>query len=39
MSNEDTRWVQRLQSFRKAHAQLDEAMVLMQAPALSKLEK
>ncbi|MNF50400.1 Nucleotidyltransferase substrate binding protein like protein [compost metagenome] len=39
MGNEDTRWLQRLQNFRKAQAQLDEAMALMQARALSKLEK
>ena len=39
MSNEDTRWLQRLQNFRKAQAQLDEAMALMQARDLSKLEK
>jgi nucleotidyltransferase substrate binding protein (TIGR01987 family) len=39
MSNEDTRWLQRLQNFRKAQAQLDEAMALMQARKLSKLEK
>jgi len=39
MSNEDTRWLQRLQNFRKAQTQLDEAMVLMQARELSKLEQ
>lgn len=39
MSNEDTRWLQRLQNFRKAQTQLDEAMALMQARDLSKLEK
>lgn len=39
MNNEDTRWLQRLQNFRKAQTQLDEAMALMQARKLSKLEK
>ena len=39
MSNEDTRWLQRLQNFRKAQAQLDEAVALMQARDLSNLEK
>lgn len=39
MNNEDIRWLQRLQNFSKAQAQLDEAMALMQARALSKLEK
>ncbi|MDX1722551.1 MAG: nucleotidyltransferase substrate binding protein [Pseudomonas sp.] len=39
MSNEDIRWLQRLQNFNKAQAQLDEAMALMQVRSLSKLEK
>ncbi|MDO9623711.1 MAG: nucleotidyltransferase substrate binding protein [Pseudomonas sp.] len=39
MNNEDIRWLQRLQNFSKAQAQLDEAMALMQARSLSKLEK
>jgi nucleotidyltransferase substrate binding protein (TIGR01987 family) len=37
--SEDIRWLQRLQNFSKAQAQLDEAMALMQARSLSKLEK
>lgn len=36
--SEDLRWLHRLQNFSKAQAQLDEAMTLMQARALSKLE-
>lgn len=39
MSNEDIRWLQRLQNFSKAQAQLDEAMALMQAGSLSELER
>jgi nucleotidyltransferase substrate binding protein (TIGR01987 family) len=37
--SEDIRWLQRLQNFSKAQAQLDEAMALMQARSLSELEK
>lgn len=39
MNNLDIRWQQRLDNFRKALAQLDEAMQLMQQRELSKLEK
>lgn len=39
MSDEDIRWRQRHHNYRKALAQLDEAMALMQARELSKLEK
>lgn len=39
MSIEDIRWLQRLQNFSKAQAQLDEAMALMQAGSLSELER
>lgn len=39
MSNEDIRWLQHLQNFSKAQAQLDETMALMQARSLSKLER
>ncbi len=35
----DIRWLQRLQNFRKALAQLDDAMGLMAERALSRLEK
>ena len=37
--SEDIRWLQRLQNFSKAQAQLDEAMALMQARSLSELER
>ena len=37
--SEDIRWLQRLQNFSKAQAQLDEVMALMQARSLSELEK
>jgi nucleotidyltransferase substrate binding protein (TIGR01987 family) len=39
MTTEDIRWLQRLQNFRKAMAQLDEAIALMATRELSKLEK
>ncbi|AOE83172.1 nucleotidyltransferase substrate binding protein [Pseudomonas sp. TCU-HL1] len=39
MSIPDIRWQQRLNNFRKALHQLDEAMELMQQRNLSKLEK
>jgi nucleotidyltransferase substrate binding protein (TIGR01987 family) len=39
MNTADIRWQQRLHNFRKALAQLDEAMALMQVRELSNLEK
>ncbi|TFH86670.1 nucleotidyltransferase [Billgrantia azerbaijanica] len=39
MASEDIRWLQRLQNFRRAMAQLDDAMALMQQRELSNLEK
>lgn len=39
MNDQDIRWLQRLQNFRKALSQLDEAMALMSERSLSKLEK
>jgi len=39
MSAPDIRWQQRLYNFRRALAQLDEAMILMAERPLSKLEK
>jgi len=39
MSEPDIRWQQRLHNFRKALAQLDEAVALMHQRELSRLEK
>jgi nucleotidyltransferase substrate binding protein (TIGR01987 family) len=39
LNTEDIRWQQRFHNFCKAFAQLDEAVILMQARELSKLEK
>lgn len=39
METRDIRWLQRFDNFRRAMAQLDEAMQLMEARELSRLEK
>lgn len=39
MNTKDVRWLQRLNNFSKALAQLDEAIELMQLRQLSRLEK
>jgi nucleotidyltransferase substrate binding protein (TIGR01987 family) len=39
LNTEDIRWQQSLHNFRKAFAQLDEAVALMQVRELSRLEK
>ena len=39
MAEPDIRWIQRLQNFSKALAQLDEAVTLMHERALSNLER
>jgi nucleotidyltransferase substrate binding protein (TIGR01987 family) len=39
MSEQDIRWLQRLDNFRKANSQLDEAVLLRRSRELSNLEK